>query len=99
HPHEEPLLARESPGEREGILLPHLPKTVDDGSVEVGGDESRPHPLELVLAPLLAMEDGRSPRLRGDHPDGRVLVLQVTPHPRDGPSGTSSIYEDVQLPV
>src|SRR5690625_1603847 len=84
HPHEHALLPGQPAGQREGVLLPDGPHLVDQVHVQVGRYETRPHPLELVVAPLLAAKHRAARRLDRHHPRRRPLRLQVAANPADG---------------
>src|SRR6185312_8715743 len=83
HADEQPFVAGKLSRERKRFLFPHRDNAVDHASVEVGRNEARPHPLELMLSPLATREHRRTCRLDGDDADDVIALLEVAPNAAD----------------
>jgi hypothetical protein len=86
HPEEKALLACEPASEGEGFLLPLRANFVNDGKVEVGGDEPGPHPLKIVGPPISPGNDWRASGLNGDNSHRRILFLEESSNTGNRPT-------------
>ncbi len=89
---QDPLLAGQSPGHREGVVVAHAHPAIDDGRVVRPRDEVLADALGQVRPGGVPRQDAPL-RVGADHLDRRVLVLEEVRHAGDGPAGPDAGHE------
>ena len=96
---EHPFLTGDPARHVEGVPIAHLPELIDQIEVQGGRDLVVADPLDHVgrarlddMRAVVGRED-RADRIAGDHPDLRILLLQVPRRSGDRPSGARRRHE------
>ena len=91
-PGQDPLLARDPAGHGERVPVADTDPAVDDGGIVGPREEVLAHALGQVAAGDVAGQDAAL-RVRTDHPDRRVLRLEVAGRARDRAAGTDAGHQ------
>src|SRR3990172_2508737 len=84
---QQPLLPRQAPGRRGGILVTNEDDLVEDGAVEHARHKGGADALDAVGPRPAAREHGRARGLDADHADPRHPLLEHLAHSRDRAAG------------